>query len=339
MERMRKTQTITSTFGDVVLYSASQTSQWRNNRIGPIVNNMVVDITNHGGLLSVIAETNSSITKVVFEYDKYVRTETGKPFSMDGDNLGYLVPVYYLGSAGTKNMTTKFFAGTTLVGTIKNVFTVTRTPLPLPLYQSNAPFVEKNGIIVMEAESIPIDTPWSYEQALLGYTGSGYYRFDGNSYSTGGAKGRLSYLMNITTTGTYQLLLRSNKNHPDTTWSNDCYVKLKNQTTGLLANLTKTFQSDGRYKWSSKTRASIGHTTYRSLYSMPKVGLYELQISGRSKNFHLDRIVLFKTSLYNETTIMNQSATIPESFRVGQVVPTVAPTGVPSFKPSSVPSI
>jgi Gylcosyl hydrolase family 115 C-terminal domain len=322
----------------LTLYHAGR--EWQNSTdpqndiiVNDIVDDMILDLSETGTLLSIVAEIDQrstlgkAIKRVVFVYDSYERIEPSRPYSMDGDQEEgrYLIPVHYLAFAGKKNITLMYYDRVgTLLGTDQWLFQINQTPkFPSSDVSKLGPFLEENGLLVMEAESVPQSaaSSWFYENDLMGYTGTGYYRFNGNSYTGGGPKGRLIFHFWIQNPGRYQLLIRSNKNHPNPTWSNDCYTRLMvgNTSANVFANsksnLTKTFQSGSRYQWSSRTRIEIEHgVTTLPRYTISKIGQYQLEIWGRSKNFMIDRIVLFHTGWHNAQQASNLS--LPESVRV-----------------------
>lgn len=94
--------------------------------------------------------------------------------------------------------------------------------------ESSAGYEEREGLVVIEAESPTngVVGPWKLESDVSGYTGAGYIRMDGNTVQGGSVNGILNYPFRINTPGNYRISLRTNKNNPDDTWSNDCYVKL-----------------------------------------------------------------------------------------------------------------
>ena len=67
--------------------------------------------------------------------------------------------------------------------------------------QSNPAFIEQNGMVIINAESVPIASPWKFEKNVAGYTGPGFLRFDGNSVYGGDPVGQLSYFIKIETPG------------------------------------------------------------------------------------------------------------------------------------------
>ena len=107
---------------------------------------------------------------------------------------------------------------------------------------SNPAFIEKEGLLVMQAESVPIEEPWKFESNAAGYSGPGYIRFDGNSPHGGDPKGMLSYFVKIETPGKYHMIMRLRKNNPDENGhlGNDCYVRVPGQRD-YLGKTTKAF--------------------------------------------------------------------------------------------------
>jgi hypothetical protein len=170
-------------------------------------------------------------------------------------------------------------------------------------------FQEADGVVAMEVESVPVVAPWVYESMKDGYFGSGYYVFNGNSVQLGPVSGTISYFFNISNTGIYQMLIRSNKNSTDGTWSNDCYTRLVDHP-GYQGEHKKTFMSGSPNQWSTATKIELSHHQHVDpLYNLTSPGVYELQVSGRSKYFFIDRIVLWKEDSYSK----GQVAELPES--------------------------
>ena len=153
-------------------------------------------------------------------------------------------------------------------------------------------FVEQNGLVVVEVESEAPLSPWMSETALNGFTGSAYYRMDGNTVQGGSPNGRLSYFIRIENPGTYHLRIHSNKTDPDSTWANDCYTRLVGHAD-YQGEDTKTYMSGASNQWSWNTMHEWDGQHLQPDYSL-SAGVHELQISGRSKNYHADRFVLFK---------------------------------------------
>ena len=172
------------------------------------------------------------------------------------------------------------------------------------LLASNLIFNEYNGLLVMEAESVPIALPWKFETNLVNSTGPGYYRFDGNTIQFGKPLGKLEFKMKIKTTGLYQLLIRSYKNHKDHTWSNDCYTRLVGHP-GYQGNIIKTFAPGKPFKWIYHAQFEVNHHSKpTATYNFTQPGIYTLEVYGRSKNFHIDRFILFDRTKHTQHRLM-----------------------------------
>lgn len=87
------------------------------------------------------------------------------------------------------------------------------------------PFLEKDGVVIMETETI-FDAkqhwPWvleanATEPNLSQFHGTGYIRMNANNMWGGGPKGYMDFYVQITNPGTYQFYLRTWKDHPDST--------------------------------------------------------------------------------------------------------------------------
>ena len=144
-------------------------------------------------------------------------------------------------------------------------------------------FQEVGGLVVMEAESVPIADPWKLEKSLPGYSGNGYIRFDGNAVTGGPPDGFLSFRFSIQSEGEYFMTFRSNKNYTDDgTWSNDCYTKLASTTSGTtLYDSTKTYAGGQPNQWSWKLNFDLENGE-KPVPSFDLVeGEYELVIAGR----------------------------------------------------------
>ena len=56
-----------------------------------------------------------------------------------------------------------------------------------PAAAQSAVYLPQNGLVVVQAESLPLTGQWVIESSEAGYTGSGYLRYDGpNSLNTPG---------------------------------------------------------------------------------------------------------------------------------------------------------
>jgi len=176
-------------------------------------------------------------------------------------------------------------------------------------------FQESGGLVVVEVESEPVAGDWVAETSHSGFTGTCYYRMNGNTYQTGSPNGRLVYRVNITNAGTYRLRIHSCKEDVgDATWANDCYTKMVGHS-GYQGSDTKTYQSGSALTWRWKTMHEPTSGDHREPDYTLAAGEHEFNICGRSKGFMIDRFVLFNTGMVSEgdaTDLSNpQSSTAP----------------------------
>lgn len=176
------------------------------------------------------------------------------------------------------------------------------TLLPMVLTAEDPVFLEKGGKVVIEAESTDSRLGrWKQKTDVADFQGKCHLEFTGNKTESGPPQSPLEYKFRINKSGTYQLILRARKRletkREDI--SNDCYVALKGDfepggeaPLRVLRSDTKLFggSADG---WGWATRLDVNHIKYPVLYRLKAGEIYELTISGRSKNFNIDRIILF----------------------------------------------
>lgn len=160
--------------------------------------------------------------------------------------------------------------------------------------QSNFPFVAQNGLVVMEAESVPLEEGWEDRTDASGYTGTGYRFFTKNSFWGGDPVGRTSYFFDIDSPGIYSMFVRAQKDHKQLDLANDCYVKMVGQK-GVDGKDVKLYLGGNRINfWRFSDQLDYHEEKFSAKYNFEGVGTYELQLSGRSQNFAIDRIVLYK---------------------------------------------
>ena len=176
------------------------------------------------------------------------------------------------------------------------------THLTAALATADPVFIENGGKVIIEAESTDSRLgKWKKKTDVADFQGECHLEFTGNETITGPPDSPLEYHFKINKPGTYQLILRARKRletkREDI--SNDCYIALKGDFEAggeaplrVLRSDTKMFGGapDG---WGWATQIDVDHIKYPVLYQLKAGETYELTITGRSKNFNIDRIVLF----------------------------------------------
>jgi len=161
-------------------------------------------------------------------------------------------------------------------------------------------FLEKDGMVVIEAESSSTLGRWKKRTTIKGFTGECHLEFTGNSYESGPPKSTLRYKFQITKPGNYTLVLRAHKRliSKRDDICNDCYVKMRGDFTAggkapmkILKKDTKLFGGSDK-GWGYANLLDENHKKMPAVYNFKEGEEYTLEISGRSKNFNLDRFLL-----------------------------------------------
>jgi len=164
-------------------------------------------------------------------------------------------------------------------------------------------FVETDGYVVIEAESTrsapgawKLHKDASFKDWVGGFTGRGCLQFTGNRETSGPPNSELTYLIWIKNPGKYKLAVRGLEAPLETgegDKANDCYVRM-DQQPGWLGQFTKCVQLGKSYQWSWNVKSEYKHHKFEFAEYDLKAGGHAFQIAGRSKNFFIDRFVLYK---------------------------------------------
>lgn len=165
-------------------------------------------------------------------------------------------------------------------------------------------FVEKGGIVAIEAESTGSRKgAWKERSDVKNFSGTCHLEFTGNSTTNGPPDSPLKYYFKVQKAGKYQLTIRARKRletkREDI--SNDCYVALKGDFDEGGGAPLKTLKEDtkmfggnaGDWGWANTLDF---HKKAPAIYELKEGETYELTISGRSKNFNIDRFLLVHES-------------------------------------------
>lgn len=168
-------------------------------------------------------------------------------------------------------------------------------------------FLEKGGIVAMEAESTNSRLgSWIKKTDVKDFQGTCHLEFTGNTITNGPPKSPLTYRFKIQTPGRYRLTIRARKRLETERkdLSNDCFVALKGDFTSggnaplaLLKKDTKMFGGHAtRWDWTNQLDPGHNKPKVEPLYELKAGEEYELTVSGRSKNFNIDRILFIHES-------------------------------------------
>ena len=200
----------------------------------------------------------------------------------------------------------------------------TTTSAPVRVFiQSEAPsedcpatFVEKNGLVVIEAES-GNSTGWTQKTSVSGYTGSGYQEWTGSDLFNSAGTGTINYQIYVSKTGTYRFQWRNRiAKGTDNTEHNDSWLrfpdasnfygqkgsskvypkgsgKSPNPNGASMDGWFKIYTNSSGWNWQTTTSDHDRHNIYVQFDSP---GVYTLQIAGRSNGHAIDRMVLSHSS-------------------------------------------
>lgn len=211
-----------------------------------------------------------------------------------------------------------------------------------------APYLEKNGIIVIEAEDQSFDTSYfKLETSIPGYSGGGYLVGQINSYNVPG-KGIVSCPIKISQSGRYQLSWKSRITIGDSnTDANDTWVRALDSNDTPIAPVANDMHASAN-QWHKSYMNNASNWIYdasnkdndpHSISWQFEAGeTYTLQFSVRSEGHGLDRIVLWDTSAYdfaNKQTGKGSKANLldplPQSQRVRIIAADSDNDGLPDY--------
>ncbi|MGJ8697417.1 MAG: hypothetical protein ACSHYF_13960 [Verrucomicrobiaceae bacterium] len=175
----------------------------------------------------------------------------------------------------------------------------------LILHGSDTVFVEKGGVVAIEAESTESSLKrWKKKTDVADFSGECHLEFTGNKPESGPPESPLKYHFKVNKPGNYQLTIRARKRLETkrSDISNDCYVALKGDFESggkaplkILKTDTKIFGGNAD-DWGWAGTLDFDHKKEPAIYTLVPGEIYQLTISGRSQNFNFDRFLLVHES-------------------------------------------
>lgn len=167
---------------------------------------------------------------------------------------------------------------------------------------------EADGLVVIEAESQPPGSRFDFETSTPGFKGSGYFRGNLDIFNLGGFA-KVSYPVFINEGGPYQFAFRSRIGRGDSdAEANDSFIRLvdsdghpvepvPNQNVATSQSWYRVYVGTSG-TWSHQ--ASNGDGDPRSLsWELASGTAYTLELSVRSKDHLVDRLILWDNSRHN----------------------------------------
>ena len=160
-----------------------------------------------------------------------------------------------------------------------------------------------DGIVAVEVESHTATGDWVEETSKDDFSGDSYYRWDGPDLFHSPGHGKLSWTFEIYEEGEYRLRIRNLHDDGDSTMENDCFVRMDG------GEWIKVFSGHDfpTWNWETVFDPEDGGPKTSAAYDLD-VGVHTFEISGRSRDFRIDRWHLYRTG-----TPSPQSLSIPLS--------------------------
>jgi hypothetical protein len=179
---------------------------------------------------------------------------------------------------------------------------------------------EKDGILIIEMESIPMVENWNVKNDISGFSNDGYIAWTGDEYFGDSSHGRMEYQINITNPGTYMMKWYTMVGRgTDNTEHNDTWFKIDDAAAfyGLREDgnivrphgvctddCPKGSGHDGYFKvygayhdrwdWHASTS---DHDAHDIMVEFDEPGIYTIKIAARSSWHYIDKMVLFNVDM------------------------------------------
>ncbi len=196
-------------------------------------------------------------------------------------------------------------------------------------------FVETDSMIIVEAENADYaKATWTYDEKLDDFSGEGYLVWKGKDSFGQPGNGLLTYIVRVSTPGTYNFVWRSRITEgTSTTDFNDSWLRIPDakhfygkrkdghivypndseldtipESAGQESTKPEGSSKDGWFKiymntaskwhWGSYTSDNNPHAIF---VIFPTAGDYTIEISARSKGHGIDKFVLFHEKVQQST--------------------------------------
>lgn len=184
------------------------------------------------------------------------------------------------------------------------------------------PFLEDDGLLVIEIESGDAAGSWSEETDIAGFTGSSYTRWSGPNHFSQPGNDVFGFDVRINDPGRFHFRIRNRHDHPDSTEANDVWVRMDGGTW------VKVF-SWQRGQWTWATQHEFDHDNKPLAEYQLSAGLHRIEFSGRSNDFMMDRFHLYKDGVPNPTSTSHPESSRESTNRSPLASAAIIPAAVP----------
>ncbi|MBX2881642.1 MAG: hypothetical protein KTR32_16975 [Granulosicoccus sp.] len=182
---------------------------------------------------------------------------------------------------------------------IKSLLAIGTVCIPVSVFAAQNPFIENEGRLIIEAESVAASGQWSTESSIADHMGDGYHVWTGANHfgsPSNNTDNHITYPFHIDQAGNYQLRWRSRITVGDqATEHNDSWVQFPTGQNIVgeqpLNGWTKAYMGHiDTWTWDAYTVDGVA-ATIRQYF---EAGDHVMLVSGRSNGHAIDRIALFQ---------------------------------------------
>jgi hypothetical protein len=181
----------------------------------------------------------------------------------------------------------------------------------------------EEGLLVVEFESLDAEGDWALEEDVAGHTGDGFLRWTGPDHFGVPGHDAFAVEFEVPEAGLYDFRIRNHHDNPDSTESNDVWVRLDG---GVWVKLFSSIKN----KWTWASNHEFDHDDKPLAQYDLSAGQHRLEFSGRSFDFRMDRMHLFTPDHPDGT-----NASQPESKKVAS---NRRPVALPTLDPPAIPA-
>jgi len=171
-----------------------------------------------------------------------------------------------------------------------------------------APYFEKDGLVVIEAESAQLNSNWTIKTSQIGFLEDGYIMYKGSDeMGSPNQSKKLEYRIKINKIGTYRFKWYSRNGEgasaPDQkndSWlmiDADDFYGIKDGKKIECKNHFIKVWVQSMNSWSWNCYGEHGVNGFDIYARFDTVGIYNMYIAGRSSGHPIDRMILFDSSI------------------------------------------
>ena len=209
---------------------------------------------------------------------------------------------------------------------LKRFFLVACLPWSVTSVWADRLYHPNEGVFAIEVEDQVETDDWTLLTEVPGFSGSGFFRWDGGNFFAFPGKGFIKYRLNVERAGTYGIRIHNYHGFARSDEHNDVWVRFNDGDWIKIYNHA-TF----KWNWISFPEGAHNHPGWNHLLEGENI----FEISGRSNGFAIDRVHLFHEGTVEGTDV--ETLTVPLSeYTETASSPSARFVGIPNVAPAPV---